>query len=112
MKVMTIDLEEWFQVFNYYYAIAYNDWEKTESRIESSTDRLLDLLDQYNAKATFFVLGWIAREHPKLIKKISDRGHEIACHGFAHKPITLMTVDEFEEDIDKAVNYIKKACGV
>jgi peptidoglycan/xylan/chitin deacetylase (PgdA/CDA1 family) len=48
------------------------------------TERILDLLDRHNARATFFVIGTRAKKYPELIGKILERGHQIANHTFAH----------------------------
>lgn len=112
MRHLTVDLEDWFQVYNFSQVIKFEDWHKQECRIVNNTLKLLDILDKHNTKATFFVLGWIAEKFPKLIKEIHTRGHEIACHGYNHKPIYLMSPEEFETDIDKAVKAIKNACGI
>jgi hypothetical protein len=53
-------------------------------------------------KATFFVLGWLAERYPNLIRTIKEEGHEIACHGYAHKLIYTQSKEEFREDIRKA----------
>jgi len=112
MNILTIDLEDWFQVYNFSEIIKYKDWEKQEQRIVKNTNKILNLLDKYNTQATFFVLGWTAEKFPSLIKKIHSKGHEIACHSYNHKPIYLMNKEEFSKDLDKAIKSIKKACGV
>ena len=111
-KILTIDLEDWFQVYNFSEIIKFGDWDKQESRIVNNTHKILNLLEAYNTKATFFVLGWNAEKFPELVKEVKDKGHEIACHGYNHKPIFLMTKEEFSEDLNKAINAIKKATGV
>jgi polysaccharide deacetylase family protein (PEP-CTERM system associated) len=112
MRALTIDLEDWFQVYNFNKIIKYEDWHKQEHRIVNNTHKLLDILDRNNTKATFFVLGWTAGKFPELVKKIYEKGHEIACHGYCHKPVFLMNKEEFSKDIDNAIKAIKKACKV
>ncbi len=112
MRALTVDLEDWFQVYNFSSIIKQEDWDRQRERVIRSTDRLLDILDNYDTKATFFVLGWIAERYPFLISEIASRGHEIACHGYNHKPIFFMSKEEFGEDIEKSVKAIKKACGI
>ena len=87
--LITIDVEDWFQVENLKSAIPFSSWEKMDLRVERNTHRLLDLFDTLSAKtagihATFFVLGWIAQKLPNLVLEIQNRGHEIASHGFYH----------------------------
>jgi polysaccharide deacetylase family protein (PEP-CTERM system associated) len=112
MKRITIDLEDWFQVYNLNGIIPYDRWDKQVHRLGRNTSIILNMLDKAGKKATFFVLGWCAERHPGLIKEIKRRGHEIACHGYSHKPVYLMTRDEFASDLDKSIKAIKKACGV
>ena len=111
MGVLTIDLEDWFQVYNFSKVIKFEDWEKQKPRIVNNVIRLLNMLDKYDTKATFFVLGWIAEKFPFLISEIKARGHEIASHGYCHKPIYLMDKEEFAKDIDLSIEAIKKAAG-
>lgn len=112
MGVLTVDLEDWFQVYNFSKVIDYKEWNNQEHRIIDNTKKVLSLLDEFNTKATFFVLGWIADKFPELIKKIHSQGHEIASHGYNHKPIYLMNKQEFSQDLDKSINAIKKACSI
>ncbi len=112
MNALTIDLEDWFQVYNLSKIIKYEDWDKKEKRIEENTHKILRILAKHKTHATFFVLGWIADKFPNLVKEIYDCAHEIACHGYSHKPIFELTKTEFEQDLDRAVKSIKNATGV
>jgi polysaccharide deacetylase family protein (PEP-CTERM system associated) len=78
-------------------------------RIVANTQRILDLLDKRNVKATFFVLGWFAEHVPDLIREVERRGHEIATHGYSHTVLTAMTPDEFENDLKRALDFTR-AC--
>lgn len=109
--ILTFDIEEYFQVENFADIIKREDWEKYESRVEMGTNAILDLLDKYNHKATFFVLGWIAERHPELIKKISDAGHEIGSHGYNHALVYEQTPDEFRADLLQSLDLLEKITG-
>ena len=61
----------------------------------------LRILEQYHATATFFVLGFVAEQHPQLVKRIADAGHEIASHGYGHQLVYKQTPEEFREDIHR-----------
>lgn len=74
--------------------------------------RLLDMLDEFGIKATFFVPGRTAETYPEQIREVADRGHEIACHGYEYENFSLLDLDEQEERISKAVQAIEKASGV
>ena len=108
LNALSIDLEDWFCVHNLSSVIKKEDWDKCEYRVEKNSSKILDLLDKYNTKATFFVLGWIAEKSPQLIKEIENRGHEIASHGYYHTLITSLTPEEFESDLKRGVEAIKK----
>jgi polysaccharide deacetylase family protein (PEP-CTERM system associated) len=111
LNVITVDVEEYFQVEAFSGFINKEDWEKYPNRVEEQTDRLLDLLDSYGIKGTFFILGWLAERNPSLIKKIHDAGHEIASHGFEHTMITNLTREEFRKDIRRSKNILEKIIG-
>ncbi len=95
--MITIDVEDWFQVENFKPWIPYSSWPKNESRVQRNTERLLDLFSSSShfqnnldgclsirPKATFFVLGWVAERLPHLVRRIHDSGHEVASHGYHH----------------------------
>ncbi len=73
--------------------------------------RILDILDEYRIKATFFVVGQNAENHPDVMKKISSRGHEVACHGWQHENIAQISKDEERERLLKTIRAIEKATG-
>ncbi|MBI5401960.1 MAG: DUF3473 domain-containing protein [Ignavibacteriae bacterium] len=108
LNAISIDLEDWFCVYNFSSYIKREDWCKQELRVVQNTERLLDLFDKYGTKATFFVLGWIAEVVPELITKIEEQGHEIASHGYSHSLITEITPDYFDNDIKKALEVTRK----
>jgi polysaccharide deacetylase family protein (PEP-CTERM system associated) len=110
-NVFTVDVEEYFQVEAFSDLIPKKDWHKFPSRVDESTTRLLELLDRYHVQGTFFVLGWIARNHPALVEKISKSGHEVASHGFDHSMITEMTPETFRQDIRKSKAIIENIIG-
>jgi polysaccharide deacetylase family protein (PEP-CTERM system associated) len=108
INAISIDLEDWFCVYNLSDYIKREEWDKQELRVVNNTNRLIDLFDKYETKATFFVLGWIAEKFPELITRIEDKGHEIATHGYSHSLITKITPEFFEKDIKKALEVTQK----
>jgi len=86
-------------------------WDRCEFRVESNTRKILDLLDKYNVKATFFVLGWIAERKPELVKEIHSRGHEIASHGYGHIINYELSREEIYEDIKKSKELLESITG-
>ena len=82
-----------------------------ESRVEQSVERLLELLSDHFARATFFVLGEIATHHPGIVRRIAAQGHEIACHGNGHEDVYRLSPGEFRADIRQAKMRIEDVVG-
>jgi polysaccharide deacetylase family protein (PEP-CTERM system associated) len=99
---ITIDLEDYFQVEAMRPFVDFNDWGRHELRLEHNVFRLLELFEVHKVKTTFFILGWNAERLPGVIREIQRQGHEIACHGYAHRLIYEQTQHDFREDIRKA----------
>src|SRR5689334_17978406 len=91
----TVDVEEYFQVSAFEGVVPRAKWENLESRVSWGVTRLLDLLENHNARATFFVLGWVAERHPQIVRSIVEANHEIASHGWDHKRVTEQSPDQF-----------------
>jgi polysaccharide deacetylase family protein (PEP-CTERM system associated) len=108
---MTVDVEEHFQVSALAHVVPRESWEHLPSRVASNTERLLELLARSNVRATFFVLGWIARRDPALVRRIAEAGHEIGCHGWAHELVYRQTRESFSEETQRAKSTIEQACG-
>jgi len=99
--LLTIDVEDWFQVENFKSYIDFSTWNSFELRVEKNTHLILDLLDTFpfKPKATFFILGWIAERRPALVRQIQDRGHEIASHGDNHHLCTALDKNKLAQDL-------------
>lgn len=111
-SALSFDLEEYFQVANFDRCIDRASWDGLPSRVEAQTQRILDLCDQTQARATFFVLGWVAERRPGLLVEIAARGHEIACHGYGHELVYEIGPERFREDLRRARAAIEDAAGV
>jgi polysaccharide deacetylase family protein (PEP-CTERM system associated) len=110
-NVLSVDVEDYFQVEAFTDIVKAADWDTYPSRVESNTARLLDLFDQCGVKATFFILGWVAERKPALVKNIVSRGHEPACHSYWHRLIYRLNPAEFREDTARAKDCIEQAGG-
>ncbi len=108
---MSIDVEEYFQVWAFSNAIKTEDWENIPSRVEQSTDTALRLFSEAGVSATFFILGWIAERHPEMIRRIAAEGHEVASHGYAHAKVTSQSMDEFREDVTRTKAILEHMTG-
>ncbi len=106
LNVLSVDVEDYFQVEAFASCVSQADWDTYEPRVERNVGRILDLFDAHDAKATFFVLGWIAKRFPGLVREIAARGHEIGCHGFAHQRLHRLTPELFRTDLRKALGHL------
>jgi polysaccharide deacetylase family protein (PEP-CTERM system associated) len=104
---LTIDLEDYFHTEVASQGVSFSEWEHQPSRIEPSTHRLLELLDRNHTQATFFVLGWVARRYPRLVREIHQRGHEIGCHSLDHQLVHRMSPNQFYESTATAKDLIE-----
>lgn len=105
MNGFSVDLEDWYQAVTSLNARP-DAWDIFERRVSANTDRLLALLGEYRVRATFFVLGIVAEQHPGLIRRIDQAGHEIGVHGYAHRNIRRLRPAEFASELDKALAVI------
>lgn len=110
-NVFSVDVEEWFQVGAFETTLTRDDWPSLESRVEHQTGIILDVLAESQVNATFFCLGWVAERTPRLIARIVDAGHEIACHGMDHQRVFRFTSEEFFADVVKAKALLEDAGG-
>jgi polysaccharide deacetylase family protein (PEP-CTERM system associated) len=108
---MSVDVEDYFQVWAFSGVIERARWDDYPLRAEDNTRRLLDLFDEKDAKATFFTLGWVAERAPRLMREIAERGHEVASHGYDHKKVFDQSPDEFRADLVKTRKILEDASG-
>ena len=110
-NALTVDVEDYFHVSALASSIARDSWASRESRVVGNTKRLLELFDQFNAKGTFFVLGWVAERYPQLVMDIAGRGHEIACHGLSHRLVYEQSPQEFREEALRSKRALEDITG-
>lgn len=110
-NVLTFDIEEYFHAEAFAAVVRPEDWSTFASRVVDTTERLLDILDYADVRATFFVLGWVAERQPGLVQEIHARGHELACHGYSHQMISRLSRQEFAEDVKRAKKVIEDIAG-
>ncbi len=109
--LLSVDVEDYFQVEAFAASVKRCDWGTYPSRVVANTERLLDLFEEYGARATFFFLGWVAERWPELVRKAAARGHEIGCHSYWHRPIFSLTPESFRADTRQALQAIEDAGG-
>jgi polysaccharide deacetylase family protein (PEP-CTERM system associated) len=159
--LLTVDVEDWFQVENLKPYIPFDTWDQRELRVEKNVHRLLNLFDsiklntkrkeinkpkqliqqnqQINnsqtylydnkqlatqnsqlttnylqtkkVKATFFILGWIAKRIPHLVSEIYIRGHEVASHGYYHRLCNQQSRSELKKDLTDSKKKLEDIIG-
>jgi polysaccharide deacetylase family protein (PEP-CTERM system associated) len=109
---LSVDVEDWFQVGAFENVIDRGDWDSLSLRVEDNVLRILDLFDAADVKATFFTLGWVAKRNGPLMRKIVERGHELASHGYDHARVFNFDRKQFAGDIKLARMILEDAAGV
>ena len=109
---MTVDVDEDFQVAAFEAHIPRSDWDRLPCRVECNLEVILQLLQDHDAHATFFTLGWIAQRYPALVRRIVDGGHELASHGFSHGRAHEQSPAQFREDVHSAKRLLEDTAGV
>jgi polysaccharide deacetylase family protein (PEP-CTERM system associated) len=108
---LTIDVEDYYQVSAFESLVPKGEWRNYPSRVVQNTRIILAILEEYGVKATFFILGWTAENHPDLVKEIAAAGHEVGCHSYQHKLVYNQTPEEFRRDTAKAKDILEQICG-
>lgn len=111
LNAFTVDVEDYYQVQSFADRICRKQWDKYDSRVVKNTQCILNLLNQYQVRGTFFVLGWVADRHPELVREIQRAGHEIGTHGYWHRLIYEQTPDEFREDLVQSCKTLEEITG-
>lgn len=103
----TVDFEDWYQGIE----LPISEWEKHERRIEHGFNKVAELLDKHNVKATFFTLGWIAEKYPHILKQLAGAGHEIGSHTYSHEKVYNQSREVFREEISRTKKIIEDITG-
>ena len=107
--LLSFDFEDWHQLVHR--GLGRADWDSRGHALERQSAAILDLLDELGAKATFFVLGMTAERYPDLVQGIAAKGHEVACHGYAHRRVATQGPDEFRADVDRCASLLEELTG-
>lgn len=110
-NALSIDVEEWFHILNLPTTPPPSEWAALSPTVETNTQRLLEILGSTDTRATFFVLGWVARSYPQLVRSIHAAGHEIACHGDMHELCFEQSESVFEQDLRRAKGVLEELIG-
>jgi polysaccharide deacetylase family protein (PEP-CTERM system associated) len=112
VNALTVDVEDWFQVQALEGAVSRDSWDRRELRVVRNTERILGLCADAGCRATFFVLGWIARREPALLRRIADGGHEIASHGLEHRRVDRQTPASLRNDLATTKAVLEDTTGM
>ncbi|MAW20892.1 MAG: polysaccharide deacetylase [Flavobacteriales bacterium] len=111
MRILTFDIEDWFHILQKYPDDILDKWSNYEVRIHQGMDKIFKILDENNIKATFFVIGYIARKHPEIVKRIHDLGYEVGAHSDMHKVAYTQSRKQYGEDLSNCINSLQDITG-
>jgi polysaccharide deacetylase family protein (PEP-CTERM system associated) len=112
LNALTIDVEEYFHARRLSRDICFSDWDLLPAQIPQTMEILLETLNQHKVQVTFFVLGWLAKKYPALIRSLSRYGHEIASHGYYHQAIDQLSQEAFYQDLKHSKECLEDCIGV
>ena len=110
MNILTFDIEEWFHLLDFDATRTEAQWKNYEVRIYENVERIFSILDATNTKATFFIIGWVAKTYPDLVKRIAEK-YQIGCHTMNHQLVWQQTPQEFREDTESGVKLLEDITG-
>ena len=108
---LSVDVEEYYQVSALEPYLPRERWPEIESRLHQGMARLLDLLEEFDTRSTFFVLGCVAEKHPRLIRDLAGAGHEIASHGWDHQRVSHLSPEEFRTQVRNTRTLLEDLSG-
>jgi peptidoglycan-N-acetylglucosamine deacetylase len=102
-NALSIDLENWY---SNEFLLKYLPDDSLDTQVAEATDGLLKLMNKYDVKATFFILGSVAEKYPELIKIIHESGHEIGSHAYSHTILQKLGKEAFEKELELSTQLI------
>lgn len=110
MNILTFDVEEWFHLLDNDSTRSEEQWKGYEVRIHKNIDRIFKVLEDTDTKATFFIIGWIAKTYPEVVKRIAEK-YEIGSHTMTHQLVWQQTPEEFWQDVDSSIKLLQDLTG-
>lgn len=110
MNILTFDVEEWFHLLDFDATRGEEQWGQYEVRIYENVERILNLLEETHTEATFFVIGWVAKTYPDLVRKIAEK-YEIGSHTMTHQLVWQQSPEEFRKDVEASVKLLEDITG-
>ncbi len=111
MKILTFDVEEWFHVLDHESTKGEKQWQNFDYRLDANIDSVLEILDRYNQKATFFCLGWLSKNHAHIVKRLDAMGYEIATHSNLHQLVYEQNINDFKNDLETSIKSLEDITG-
>lgn len=110
MNILTFDVEEWFHLLDCDDTRSENEWKSFEVRIYENIERIFRILEETNTNATFFIIGWIAKTYPDIVKTISKK-YQIGCHTMNHQLVDQQSKEDFRQDVDSGIKILEDITG-
>lgn len=107
-NVLSIDLEDWYQLAH---RRVTGELLPARDTVFRQLQSFLDLLDESGTKATFFTVGMLAEQMPEVVRRVVERGHEVACHGYRHLVVSRLAPQEFRADTLRAKQVLEDVSG-
>ena len=110
MNILTFDIEEWFHLLDNESTCSEEQWKKYEVRIHQNIERIFRILEETSTKATFFIIGWIAKTYPDIVKEIASK-YQIGSHTMNHQLVWQQSKKEFKEDVSSSIKLLEDITG-
>lgn len=110
MNILTFDVEEWFHLLDFDATRTEEQWKNYEVRIYENMERIFQILEKTNTKATFFIIGWIAKTYPDVVRMIAEK-YQIGCHTMNHQLVWQQSRQEFKDDVERGVKMLEDITG-
>lgn len=110
MNILTFDIEEWFHLLDFDATRTEDKWDEYEVRIHENMERIFRILEDTDTKATFFIIGWIAKTYPEVVKKIAEK-YEIGSHTMTHQLVWQQSPEAFRQDVDTSIKLLQDITG-
>ena len=110
MNILTFDVEEWFHLLDFDATRTEEEWKNYEVRIHENVERVFRILEDTNTKGTFFIIGWIAKTYPELVRKIAEK-YQIGSHTMTHQLVWQQSKEEFREDVSASIKLLEDITG-
>ena len=110
-NILTVDVEDWYHICDIEHILPPSRWDQCESRVLVNVEKILTLLDRFRVKATFFILGYVAKKTPEVLTMIHGEGHEIASHGYGHVQVYKQNAEAFLQDLLRSKALMEGVLG-